>query len=113
MDPLTRFAELLARARATPAIIEPTAMTLSTVGADGRPSSRVVLLKSVDAAGLVFYTNTLSRKGRDIAAHPEVALSFWWPHLEAQVRFEGRALRVPDSEADAYFRTRPRESQLG
>ncbi len=113
MEPLEKFIELFARSRATPGFAEPTGMTLATVGADGRPSSRVVLLKSVDGAGLVFYTNTLSRKGRDIAAHPDVALSFWWPHLEAQVRFEGRALRVPDSEADAYFATRPRESQLG
>jgi pyridoxamine 5'-phosphate oxidase len=113
MDPLRKFIELLERARKTPGIAEPTGMTLSTVGADGRPSARVVLLKGVDPGGLVFFTNTLSRKGREIAAHPEVALSFWWPQLESQVRFEGPAVPVTDAEADAYFATRPRESQLG
>ena len=110
---MAKFIELLERARRTPAIAEPTGMTLATVGADGRPSARVVLLKGADAAGLVFYTNLNSRKGRDIAARPDVALSFWWPPLESQVRFEGRATRVSEAEADAYFASRPRESQLG
>ena len=113
MDPIARFAELLQRAKETPAIAEPTGMTLSTVSAEGRPSARVVLLKGLDAQGLVFYTNTRSRKGRDIAARPEVSLSFWWPQLESQVRLEGAAVRVADAEADAYFATRPRLSQLG
>ena len=113
MDPIPRFLELLGRAKQTPSIVEPTAMTLSTVDAEGKPSGRVVLLKGVDAEGLVFYTNTRSRKGRDIASHPDVSLTFWWPQLESQVRFEGRAARVPDAEADAYFATRPRVSQLG
>jgi pyridoxamine 5'-phosphate oxidase len=113
MDPIARFAELLQRAQGTPAIAEPTGMTLSTVNAEGRPSARVVLLKGLDAQGLVFYTNTRSRKGRDIAARPEVSLTFWWPQLESQVRFEGPAVRVADAEADAYFATRPRLSQLG
>ena len=113
MDPLQRFAELLGQARNTPAIAEPTGMTLSTVGADGRPSARIVLLKAVDARGLAFYTNTLSRKGRELSARPDVALTFWWPQLESQVRFEGKAMRVTDAEADAYFASRVRESQLG
>jgi pyridoxamine 5'-phosphate oxidase len=113
MDPLETFSALLERAKQTPAIAEPTGMTLSTVGADGRPSGRIVLLKGLDAGGLVFYTNTLSRKGGDIRAHPEVALTFWWPQLESQVRFEGPAVLVSDAEADAYFATRPRVSQLG
>ena len=113
MDPIARFVELLDRARQTPAIAEPTGMTLSTVGADGKPSARIVLLKGIDAQGLVFYTNTRSRKGRDIAAHRSVSLTFWWPQLESQIRFEGDAVRVPDAEADAYFATRPRNSQLG
>jgi len=113
MDPIARFVELLERAKQTPAIAEPTGMTLSTVGADGRPSARVVLLKGIDQEGLVFYTNTRSRKGRDIAARPDVALNFWWPQLESQVRFEGPARLVSPREADAYFATRPRESQLG
>jgi len=113
MDPIARFVELLERAKRTPSVADPTGMTLSTVGVDGRPSGRVVLLKGIDAQGLVFYTNTRSRKGRDIAAHPDVSLTFWWPHLESQVRFEGKAAPVSEEEADAYFATRPRLSQLG
>jgi pyridoxamine 5'-phosphate oxidase len=113
MDPIARFAELLERARQTPAISEPTGMTLSTVGADGRPSARIVLLKGVDAQGLVFYTNLRSRKGRELAERPDISLTFWWPQLETQVRFEGKAARVSDAEADAYFASRPRVSQLG
>lgn len=113
MDPIARFIELLERAKQTPAIAEATGMTLSTVGADGKPSARVVLLKGIDAQGLVFYTNTRSRKGQEIAARPAVSLMFWWPQLESQVRFEGEAERVPDGEADAYFATRPRVSQIG
>jgi len=113
MDPIARFVELLQRARATPAIAEPTGMTLSTVSAEGKPSGRIVLLKGIDERGLVFYTNTLSRKGKEIAAQAKVALTFWWPQLESQVRFEGSAVRVADAEADDYFATRPRLSQLG
>ena len=112
-DPLQRFLALLERAKATPHIVEPTAMTLATVGADGRPSARVVLLKDADEDGLVFYTNLDSRKGREALARPDVALLFWWGPLESQVRFEGRAERVSDEEADAYFATRARGSQLG
>jgi len=113
MDPIARFIELLGRAKESPAIAEPTGMTLSTVSAEGKPSARIVLLKGIDAQGLVFYTNTRSRKGRDLAAHADVSLTFWWPQLESQVRFEGPAVRVSDAEADAYFATRPRISQLG
>ena len=112
-DPLQRFLALLERARATPQIAEPTAMTLATVSAEGRPSARVVLLKDADEDGLVFYTNLQSRKGREALARPDVALLFWWAPLEMQVRFEGRAERVGDEEADAYFATRARGSQLG
>jgi pyridoxamine 5'-phosphate oxidase len=112
-DPLQRFLALLQRAKATPEIVEPTAMTLATVSAEGRPSARVVLLKDADEDGLVFYTNLDSRKGREALARPEVALLFWWGPLESQVRFEGRAERVGDDEADAYFATRARGSQLG
>src|SRR5258707_13530948 len=113
MDPLAKFIELLERAKKTPGIADATAMTLATSGAGGRPSARIVLLKGADQEGLVFYTNTLSRKGREIAARPDVSLLFWWPPLESQVRFEGRAVPVSTAEADAYFATRPRESQLG
>jgi pyridoxamine 5'-phosphate oxidase len=112
-DPLARFATLLETARRTPEIAEPTGMSLATVGDDGKPSVRVVLLKGVDDQGLVFYTNLESRKGREALAHPHVAISFWWPPLESQVRFEGPAERVGDEEADAYFATRPRGRQLG
>jgi pyridoxamine 5'-phosphate oxidase len=111
-DPIDRFVKLYEEAaRAYP--IEYNAMILSTVGADGRPSSRVVLLKGVDPSGFVFYTNLESRKGRELARTPWVALCFWWPRLECQVRIEGRATQVGDEEADAYFATRPRASQLG
>ena len=113
MDPISRFVELLEQAKRTEAIVEPTAMTLSTAGADGKPTGRVVLLKGIDAEGLVFYTNTRSRKGQEIAARPWVSVNFWWPQLESQVRFEGPASRVTDGEADAYFATRPRVSQIG
>ena len=113
MEPMAKFAELLEQARKTPGLAEPTGMTLSTVGADGRPSARIVLLKGADADGLVFYTNYTSKKGREIAARPEVALLFWWQPLEVQVRFEGRAAQVSAAEADAYFASRPRISQLG
>jgi len=111
--PLERFKALLDLARRTPAILEPTAMTLASVGDDGRPSARIVLLKGVDEDGLVFYTNYQSRKGREVLAHPEIALVFHWQPLEVQVRFEGRAGPVPPAEADAYFAGRPRGSQLG
>ena len=112
MDPIERFADLFAQARLRPCH-DPSAMTLSTVGADGRPSARVVLLKGVDGGGLVFYTNTRSRKGRELAADPRAALTLWWPHLGWQVRVEGAVTPVSDAEADAYFATRARGSQLG
>jgi pyridoxamine 5'-phosphate oxidase len=112
-DPLQRFLALLEKARANAQIVEPTAMTLATVDARGRPSARMVLLKDADEDGLVFYTNLDSRKGREALARPDVALVFWWGPLESQVRFEGRAERVSDEEADAYFATRARGSQLG
>jgi pyridoxamine 5'-phosphate oxidase len=113
MDPIDQFKDLLELARTTPGHREPTGFTLSTVSADGKPSGRVVLLKGVDASGLVFYTNTLSRKGRQIAQNANVALTFWWPHIDRQVRFEGAAVPVSAAEADAYFATRARGSQLG
>ena len=112
-DPIQRFIALLERAKATPQIVEPTAMTLATVNAEGRPSARVVLLKGADEDGLVFYTNLRSRKAREALARSDVALVFWCAPLESQVRFEGPAERVSDEEADAYFGTRPRGSQLG
>ncbi len=95
------------------ALPEPTAMTLATVGADGRPSARIVLLKGVGPAGLVFFTNHDSRKGRELAIHPDAALLFHWIELERQVRIEGVASKVASAESDAYFASRPRSSRLG
>ena len=92
---------------------EPNAMTLATVGADGRPSTRIVLIKGVDARGLVWYTNFNSRKGQELAAHPVAALQFHWVELERVVRIEGRVERVADSEADVYYASRPLDSRLG
>ncbi len=113
-EALRTFGDLLDEARAA-GDPEPTAMTLATTDADGRLSARVVLLKAHDERGFVFYTNTLSRKGRALAAHPQAALLFHWKTLrdQVQVRIEGRATPVSEAEADAYFATRPRESQLG
>jgi len=109
---LHRFGGLLERARATD-LPEPTAMTLATVGADGRPSARTVLLKGFDAEGFVFYTNTASRKGRELRDNPNAALCFYWQPLSEQVHVEGRVHPVTAAEADAYFATRLRESQVG
>ena len=89
------------------------AMTLATIGEDGRPAARIVLLKGVDERGFVFYTNTESRKGRDLAAHPWAALCFHWKSLLRQVRVEGTVETVTPAEADAYFATRARQSQIG
>jgi pyridoxamine 5'-phosphate oxidase len=91
---------------------DPTAMSVGTVGADGRPWQRLVLLKHCDSAGFVFYTNLESRKAREIAAHPEVCLLFPWSDMHRQVIVAGRAQRVGSAEALKYFLTRPRESQL-
>jgi len=92
-------------------VIEPQAMTVSTVGADGRPSSRVVLLRGLSAEGLTFYTNYGSHKGRELEANPYACTNFWWGPLERQVRVEGRVFKVSPQESDAYFASRPRESQ--
>jgi pyridoxamine 5'-phosphate oxidase len=92
---------------------EPTAMSLGTADAQGRPSVRVVLMKDYDADGFVFYTNTQSRKGDQLAANSAAALTFWWRETEQQVVIEGRAAPVSEAEADAYFASRPRGSQIG
>jgi len=89
------------------------AMTLATVDADGMPNARMVLLKGVDARGFVFYTNTESAKGRELAASPRCALAFHWKSLRRAVRVRGDAAPVTDAEADAYFATRPRDAQIG
>lgn len=110
-DPIEIFRELFARAMQT--CVEPDAMVLSTVDADGRPSGRYVLLKAVDHRGFVFYTNLGSRKAKALDANPRAALCFYWAPIEKQVRVEGTVERVSDGEADAYFATRPREYQIG
>ena len=92
---------------------EPNAMTLATVGADGRPSTRVVLIKGCDARGIVWYTNYDSRKGRELALQPHAALQFHWVELERVVRVEGRVERTSDEESDAYFNSRPLDSRIG
>lgn len=92
---------------------EPTAMHLATVGEGGRPSSRIVLLKGIEDGALVFYTNYDSRKGRQLAANPYVAVTFFWPELERQVRIEGRVSKVAAATSDAYFASRPYTSRIG
>jgi len=92
---------------------DPTAMAVASVGADGQPSLRMVLMKGHDARGFVFYTNLESRKAGELIAHPRAALLFHWKSLRRQVRVEGPVSRVADDEADAYFATRGRDSQIG
>ncbi len=88
-------------------------MTLATATSNGRPSARMVLLKGADELGFAFYTNYGSRKAAELEANPNAALVFYWPTLSTQIRVEGPITRVPDAEADAYFASRPRQSQLG
>jgi pyridoxamine 5'-phosphate oxidase len=111
-EPFARFREVLSEAEAT-GMPNPNAMVVSSVGPEGQPSSRVVLLKGLDERGFVFYTNLESRKGREILGHPKVSLNFYWRQLDKQVVILGTAERVSDEEADAYFATRHRTSQLG
>jgi pyridoxamine 5'-phosphate oxidase len=111
-DPFERFAAWLAEAEAREPN-NPSAMSLATVDADGRPSLRMVLLRGHDARGFVFYTNLDSRKGRELRERPVAALCFHWKSLERQVRIEGRVETVTAEEADAYFAGRPKDSQIG
>ncbi len=111
-DPLEWFGQWLAEAEAT-GMSDPNACTVATVGPDGQPSARVVLLKEWDARGFVFYTNLRSQKGREALRHGCVSMSFFWRDLGRQVRIEGPVLQVPDARADAYFATRARGSQIG
>ncbi|HEY0116935.1 MAG TPA: pyridoxamine 5'-phosphate oxidase [Allosphingosinicella sp.] len=111
-DPFALFTEWLAEARLSEPN-DPEAMALATVGADGQPSLRMVLLKGHGADGFVFYTNQSSRKGDELAARPLAALLFHWKSLRRQVRIEGAVEPVTDAEADSYFASRSRDSQLG
>lgn len=112
IEALDRLRSLLERAAAA-GLKEPAAMSLATVDAGGRPAVRVVLLRGLDERGLVFYTNSHSRKGEELAANPRAALCFFWEPLMEQVRVEGRVEPVATEEADAYWARRPRESQIG
>lgn len=114
-NPLSRFNRLYAQAQNVDRAIlpDPNAMSLATIGMNGAPSVRIVLMKSVDERGFVFYTNLEGKKGRDLRTHPIAAICFHWPSLEVQVRAEGSVTQVSDREADEYFATRPRESQIG
>jgi len=111
-DPLQQF-ELWMQQALSAELPEPNAMTVATVGADGRPSTRVVLIKGYDARGIVWFTNYDSRKGRELAGHPFAALQFHWVELERVVRIEGRVEKVDAAESDAYFKTRPLDSRIG
>jgi pyridoxamine 5'-phosphate oxidase len=111
-DPLTLFDEWFAEASASEPN-EPEAMTVATAGADGQPSARIVLLKAHGPEGFTFYTHEQSAKGQDLAENPRAALLFHWKPLCRQVRIEGSVERVSGAEADAYFATRGRDSQLG
>lgn len=111
-SPLQQFDRWLREAIAAD-LPEPNAMTLATVGADGRPSTRIVLIKGYDARGIVWYTNYQSRKGTELAANPSAALQFHWVELERVVRIEGRVELASAEESDAYYATRPLDSRLG
>ncbi len=114
-DPIAIFEQAFARAKEVDRALlpDPTAMSLATVGEDGSPSLRIVLLKSVDQTGFVFYTNLDSRKGRELRGQPRAALCFYWAALDLQVRIEGSVEAVSPEEADEYFATRARLSQIG
>ena len=94
-------------------LVHPDAFALATVSPEGKPSARMLLLKGFDENGFVFYTNSESRKGGELSGNPDAAICFWWDKLERQVRIEGKVYVVPEAEADLYFSTRPRGSQVG
>jgi len=112
-SPLELFQKWFEMAKADPAVEEVNAMSLATLGTDGFPKSRIVLLKSFSAEGFVFFTNYDSEKGLAIAQHPQVGLTFFWPSLERQVIIKGRASKITTEESDTYFQSRPKGSQLG
>lgn len=114
-DPLARFRETYALAQKIDRALVPdaSAMSLATVEDGGQPSVRIVLLKGFDDQGFVFYTNVQGRKGRHLLAQPKAALCFYWPPIDIQIRVEGTVSKVMDAEADVYFATRQRPSQIG
>ena len=112
-DPMTFFKNWFDQANETQAIEEANAMTLSTLGLDDFPKSRIVLLKALIEEGFVFYTNYQSEKGASIAHHSKVGLAFFWPPLERQVIIKGEAVKLTNEASDAYFQSRPKGSQIG
>lgn len=111
-DPISQFAKWFAEAL-DGGLYEPNAMTLATATHDGKPSARTMLLKGFDKTGFTFYTNYLSRKGKEISKNPAACIVFFWPELERQVRIEGTLEKVSKEESEKYFQSRPKESQLG
>jgi pyridoxamine 5'-phosphate oxidase len=111
--PMDQFTLWFKEVEAAGGVTEPNAMTLATLDAQGFPKARIVLLKEYNNEGFVFYTNYESEKGQSIAQHPQVGLSFFWPNLERQVIIKGTVEKVPEAQSDAYFMSRPKESQLG
>ncbi|MFD2826188.1 pyridoxamine 5'-phosphate oxidase [Leeuwenhoekiella polynyae] len=112
-DPFKQFKKWFEEVEEVAGVDEVNAMTVSTIGLDGFPKSRVVLLKSYDEEGFVFYTNYESEKGKAIAANPDVCLSFFWPNLERQVIIKGKAEKVSEETSKTYFNSRPEGSRLG
>jgi pyridoxamine 5'-phosphate oxidase len=110
-DPVQQLQRWLDEAAAA-RLLEPGAMTLATARRDGTPSARIVLLKGLDEHGMVFFTDTRSRKGEDLAVNPQAALCFWWGELERQVRVSGGVQPISDADSDAYYRTRPEGSRI-
>lgn len=112
-NPLEVFQKWFHEVEASDGVDEPNAMTVSTIGLDGFPKSRVVLLKKLTYEGFIFYTNYESEKGRAIQENPNVCISFFWPNLERQVIIKGEAEKIAENLSDGYFESRPRGSQLG
>jgi len=112
-NPMEQFQKWFHEVEASDGVDEPNAMTVSTIGLDGFPKSRVVLMKKFTFEGFIFYTNYRSEKGKAIAANPSVCLSFFWPNMERQVIIKGKAEKIAENLSDGYFESRPKGSQLG
>lgn len=112
-NPLEQFQKWFHEVEAANGVDEPNAMTVSTIGLDGFPKSRVVLMKKFTYEGFIFYTNYQSEKGKAIEADPSVCLSFFWPNMERQVIIKGKAEKIAENLSDGYFESRPHGSQLG